>query len=231
MIIHNRSIISVVKVKDSYRLYADKNPLKTIQKNYFDFKNKKIAYLLKNEINHFDQQDNTNELFYFNILSFLIDKVRDDKNFYLEKIFGYIDTDLICYRAESPPELVNFQNKYWDPVFQKLYLSYDLKIKKFVGIIPQDQSKDSKKTFKKHLKNLNEVEISCLYKLTQMMGSALLSFSLLKNLFSQRYIFYCSILDERWQSIQWGEIDEIKEKFQTTYLVIKKLKHLLNITK
>ena len=116
-------------------------------------------------------------LFYFNILSLGIDKVKKNKNKFLEDIFKYINTDLICYRAEKPEDLVNLQNKYWDPVLKRLSF-LDLKFKTFYGIMPQEQLKSTIKKFKNKLNKLNEIEIVCLLKLTQSIGSVLLSYSL-----------------------------------------------------
>ena len=87
-----------------------------------------------------------------------------------------------------------------------------LKFKSFYGVMPKKQLSVTIKKFKKELQQLSDVELACLFKLTQTIGSVLLSYSLLKNLFNSKFIFECSILDEKWQSKKWGKIEELQEK-------------------
>ena len=101
--------------------------------------------------------------------------------------------------------------------------------KSFYGVMPKKQLSVTIKKFKKQLQHLSDVELACLFKLTQTIGSVLLSYSLLKNLFNSKFIFECSILDEKWQSEKWGKIEELEEKFRKTYLFIKNIKNLLDI--
>ena len=224
----NWSKISVLKIKKNFRIYLDDKPLKTIEKNDFEFQNKKIVNLVKKEITQLKDVIKINDCFYFNILSFCFDKIKNDRDRYLNDIFKYCNTDLICYRAEKPQDLVNLQNKYWDPVLIKLN-SMGLKFKSFYGVMPKKQLSITIKKFKKELQQLCDIELACLLKLTQTLGSVLLSYSLLKNQFNCKFIFECSVLDEKWQSKQWGEVEESLERFQKTYLFIKNIKNLLYI--
>ena len=114
------SKMSISTGKKNLKIYLDDKPLLSIEKKKLEFKNKKIALLLKEEIESSRKNKNFNKLFYFNILSFGIDKVKNNKIKYLNEIFKYIDTDLICYRAEKPDDLVELQIKMWNPVLDRL---------------------------------------------------------------------------------------------------------------
>ena len=39
---------------------------------------------------------------------------------YSNEILNFSDTDLICYRAEEPNDLVQWQSKNWDPILLKV---------------------------------------------------------------------------------------------------------------
>ena len=45
-----------------------------------------------------------------------IDKVRDNFDSIVLNLVGYGDTDLVCYRAETPKDLVSLQDRCWDPI-------------------------------------------------------------------------------------------------------------------
>ena len=221
------SKISIITRKKISSICLDDKPLLSIEKNNLEFKNIKTALILKNEIKSSEKIKNFNRLFYFNILSFGIDKIKKNKNNYLQEIFKYINTDLICYRAEKPDDLVKLQTKMWNPILDR-FEKEDLKFNQFVGVMPRSQPKSSIEKFKKKFKKYDEFEISCFLKLTQITGSVILSYSLLKKYFSEKYIFDCSVLDEKWQSKQWGEIEEIEKKHNEEFLKIKKIKLLFN---
>ena len=52
---------------------------------------------------------NTESMIFYGLISTSLDKIIDNKNLYINDILDYIDTDLICYRAENPKELVELK--------------------------------------------------------------------------------------------------------------------------
>ena len=226
----NWSDTLIVNEKKFFNLYLDKKLLKSIEKNKFDFTNEKLAKILKEEIDQQGLEINFKKLFYFNLFSIAIDKIKNNKVTYINEICEYAFTDLICYRAEKPDELVQLQNDLWNPVLRKLY-KVDLKFKIVSGIMPVEQPINSINILKNRLRKLNELEISCLFELTKVTGSILLAYSMICNFFDKKYIYDCSFLDDIWQSKKWGMINEISENLTKKKLIIKKIEKVLNIMK
>ena len=54
---------------------------------------------------------------------------------------SFIDTDLICYRADAPNELVQLQNKKWDPIISIIEKYTGFRLETFTGIMPSKQKK------------------------------------------------------------------------------------------
>ena len=221
------SDVSVITKKKISSIYLDNKPLLTIEKNQFQLRNKKIANIIKNEIEDSKKRIDFKKLFYYTIISFGIDKIKNNKSKYLQEIYKYINTDLICYRADKPSDLVKLQDKMWNPILDRLGKE-SIKFDKFVGVMPQSQPKKSIEKFKNNFKEFDEFEISTFLKLTQITGSALLAYALLKKYFNEKYVFDCSVLDEKWQSKQWGTMVEIEKRHKIHFLKIKKIKLLLN---
>ena len=59
-----------------------------------------------------------------------------------DDILDFIDTDLTCYRAEKPNDLVQWQSKNWDPILLKVENYINNKINVFKGIMPLKQDKE-----------------------------------------------------------------------------------------
>ena len=69
-------------------------------------------------------------LVFFGIFSTAIDRIINDRALYINAIMKFVDTDLICYRANKPDELVELQNKHWDPILLmiKNYIGEEIKV-------------------------------------------------------------------------------------------------------
>ncbi len=222
------SDISILFKENYFNIYLGKQVLKSKENNFFNFTNKNLAILLKNDIKEFGKNIDLNKILYFEIFSLAIDKIQNDKKNYIKEICNYASTDLICYRAESPEDLIKLQNDFWDPVLNDLG-EINLKFNKFYGLMPKYQPKMSILNLQKRLNKLNHFELSCIFKITKISTSILLSYSLYKNLIDERYFFKCAFLDEIWQSIQWGKINDEEIKRDAYLKIIKKTKIILDI--
>ena len=141
--------------------------------------------ILVNEVlREWDQNsDNINidDLVFYGVLSTAIDKVNLEKDAYVNDIIDFIDTDLICYRAESPNDLIALQNKSWNPILLLIEKYIDVKIKVFKGIMPSNQDQKVHTEIKKLISNLSDVQISVLHRITNLIGSIFLSLCILKK--------------------------------------------------
>ena len=221
------SKVSIHLNKNFYNISLDKQFLKSPENNVFEFNSLTLAKLMKTEIEECKNGYNLNKLLLFNIFSLAVDKIQKDKKKYINEMCKYAFTDLICYRANEPDELVKLQKTLWDPILNILG-KMNLKFKIFYGIIPRDQSKASIENLRKELNYLNDIEISCIFKITQISSSILLSYSLYKKIIDEKSFFQCVFLDEIWQSKKWGIIEEEEEKRKNSFLVFKKINILLD---
>ena len=163
--------------------------------------------ILVNEVlREWDQNsDNINidDLVFYGVLSTAIDKVNLEKDAYVNDIIDFIDTDLICYRAESPNDLIALQNKSWNPILLLIEKYIDVKIKVFKGVMPSNQDQKVHTEIKKLISNLSDVQISVLHRITNLIGSIFLSLCILKKDLLKEDAFECSFLDELWQAKNW----------------------------
>ena len=105
---------------NNYNLYCENQILKTTKNNFFDLKNKKLAIFLKNKFSLYRDSMKIKNSSTFQLLSFAVDEVRNNKKKYLNELFQYIDTDLICYRVQEPEDLAKLHNKFWGNVLNTL---------------------------------------------------------------------------------------------------------------
>ena len=203
--------IKKVSSKEFYIL-LDNRKLKTPLKNELILSNHLIA---KEVLKEWDQSSdiiNTDDLVFYGLLSTAIDRVREEKNSYINDIINFIDTDLICYRADSPIDLVSSQNKHWDPIILLIEKYIDTKITVFKGVMPSQQSSKVHHRFKNLIVELSDVQISVLHRITNLVGSVFLSLCILKKDLTNKQAFELSFLDELWQAENWGYEEDASAK-------------------
>jgi chaperone required for assembly of F1-ATPase len=203
--------IKKVSSKEFYIL-LDNTKLKTPLRNELIFSNHLIA---KEVLKEWDQNSdiiNTDDLVFYGLLSTSIDRVREEKNSYINDIINFIDTDLICYRADGPNDLVSHQNKYWDPIVLLIEKYIDTNVTIFKGVMPSKQSSKVHHRFKNLIVELSDVQISVLHRITNLVGSVFLSLCILKKDLTNKQAFELSFLDELWQAENWGYEEDASEK-------------------
>jgi len=203
--------IKKVSSKEFYIL-LDNKKLKTPQKNELILSNHLMA---KEVLREWDQRSdiiNTDDLVFYGLLSTAIDRVSEEKNSYINDIINFIDTDLICYRADNPIDLVSFQNKQWDPIISLIEKYINTKVSVFKGVMPSQQSSKVHHRFKNLIVELSDVQISVLHRITNLVGSVFLSLCILKKDLTNKQAFELSFLDELWQAENWGYEEDASEK-------------------
>ena len=207
-----RKFWKTVKVKkkssNSYEILLDENVLKTPMKKKLTIQNSKIAEEIYKEWNQDKNIVETDAMIFYGIISTSIDKISNNRILYVNEILNFIDTDLICYRAEEPNDLVQWQSKNWDPILLKVEKYINNKIDVFKGIMPLKQNKGIKFKITKFLTKFSDLEIIALHRITNITGSVFLSLCILNNDIIKEKAFELSHLDELWQDENWGFEEE-----------------------
>ena len=219
--------IVIKKSFDTFQILLDKTILKTPQKKDLNITNFKIAQEVSREWDQDTNQICTKKLIFYNHISTAIDRVYNDRKLFISEILNFIDTDLICYRAESPKDLVELQNIKWDPISLMIEKYIGVKLDIFSGIMPRNQDYKVHNKIDNLIDQFSNLEISVLHKITCLTGSVFLSICILKNDISKKDAFEISFLDEIWQEKNWGYEEESSLKRDKIFYELKKSIDLL----
>ncbi len=109
--LNNESKTNILKLASAAREITSHFQTRLIIKD-----NYKIAKETALEWDIDEKEINTENMIFYGLISTAIDKINNDKVSYIENVLGFINTDLICYRADGPNELVDLQNSSWNPI-------------------------------------------------------------------------------------------------------------------
>lgn len=136
-----------------------------------------------------------------------IDIVAPDPAAFAANIAKYADSDLLCYRAEAPAELVERQSEAWDPLLGWAAARYDVAFTVTAGIVHAPQPRRTIDALSTATAARTPFELAALSPLVTITGSLVAALALVERAFEAEAVWAAVTVDERWQAERWGEDD------------------------
>ena len=133
-----------------------------------------------------------------------IDIVEPDRLAFGEALAKYGETDLLAYRAESPPELVARQAAEWDPLLAWVQHRYDVHVEVTAGVMHRPQPPATVERLRDATVALGTFQLAALSPLVTIAGSLVAGLALVERAFDANRLWNAVNLDELWQEEQWG---------------------------
>jgi chaperone required for assembly of F1-ATPase len=137
-----------------------------------------------------------------------IDAVADTLEAVAEDIVAYAGSDLLCYRAELPADLVELQAEHWDPVVAWANEALGAEFHVGFGVVHVAQPGAAIAAFARALRPHDAMRLTGFHVLTTLTGSALIAFALARDWMSADAAWKAAHVDEDYQISVWGEDHE-----------------------
>ncbi|MCW8841980.1 MAG: ATPase [Rhodobacteraceae bacterium] len=136
-----------------------------------------------------------------------IDKVRHQHGEVADMLAAYGDSDLLCYRATQPQELIARQEAAWVPLLDRAESELAAPLQATSGVMHIDQDAKSLAELRARVHALNEFELAAFHDLVSLSGSLVIGFAAAYEWEPIERLWDVSRIDETWQEEQWG-VDE-----------------------
>lgn len=123
-------------------------------------------------------------------------------------ISDYGGSDLLCYRAEAPAELLARQEAEWDPLLDWAEAALAAPLARTRGVIPVAQPEASLRRLAARVEALDAFRLAAFHDLVALSGSLVLALAVLDGRIAAEEGWRLSRLDEDWQAEQWGADEE-----------------------
>lgn len=137
-----------------------------------------------------------------------IDKVSEQFEAVADMLAAYGDSDLLCYRADAPAELVALQIAAWDPLLDWASEALGARLLPRTGIVHQSQNEAETARLRGHVHRLSVFELAAFHDLVALSGSLIIGFAVAQQFQGPSELWDVSRVDENWQSQQWGVDDD-----------------------
>jgi chaperone required for assembly of F1-ATPase len=134
-----------------------------------------------------------------------IDRVAPDPAAFAAPLATYAETDLLCYRADSPDDLIAVQAKAWDPLLDWARARYDVHFVVTAGILHVAQPAETVDRLAEALAARDAFALAPMSPLVTISGSLVAALALAEGAIGAAEAFVATHVDELWQAGQWGE--------------------------
>ena len=134
-----------------------------------------------------------------------IDIVAPDPAAFGVSLAAYGETDLLCYRADAPVELVAVQAAAWDPLLDWARARYDVHFELASGIVHVPQPPATVARLGEALLARDAFALVPMSPLVTIGGSLIVALALAEGAIGADAAFDVTHFDELWQAKKWGE--------------------------
>lgn len=137
-----------------------------------------------------------------------IDRVARERPTVVANLMYFAETDLLCYRAEEPADLVSRQHQLWQPVLDWAAETLGIRLRVTTGVLPVEQPVEALESLGESLKKLDDMELTAFSSLAAVAGSFILALAISENHMDAAQASQLALLDEDFQIERWGEDEE-----------------------
>ncbi|HXR87628.1 MAG TPA: ATP12 family protein [Stellaceae bacterium] len=195
----------VVSVEGDFAVELDSKPLRTPEKRPLIVPTLKLAEAIADEWRGQGLTVRPLSLPFTRLVSTALDRVRPRRADVIAEIAKYATTDLLCYRADEPRELVERQEQIWQPLLDWVEARLDASFVVTQGITPLAQTPATLAAIERAVAAHDAMQLVALHLATTACGSVVLGLALLAERISAEEAFAAAQLDESFQIERWGE--------------------------
>jgi chaperone required for assembly of F1-ATPase len=194
----------------SYRLLLDGKALRTPAKADFVVPTRDLAEAVAAELLAQEERIDPANMPLTRLVNSAIDGVAGRRAEVSAEIVKYVLSDLVCYRAADPVELVRRQAEAWDPILDWCGEALGIGLERATGIVPVAQPETAGAVLAAWLATLNAFELAAVHTMTTLMGSAVLALAHARDRLQCGTAWAAAHIDEDFQAEKWG-VDSIAQ--------------------
>ncbi|ETA51227.1 ATP12 family chaperone protein [Ponticoccus alexandrii] len=196
---------------ESWTVTLDGRGIKTPAKAALAVPTEALARAIAEEWQAQDEKIDPGTMPFTRMANSALDKVLPQRAAVAEMLAAYGDSDLLCYRAEAPDELVARQAAHWDPLLVWTHEMFGARLAPRVGVMHAAQDAAALDRLAREVHAQPPFALAAFHDLVAISGSLVLALAVIHGARSPAEAWDLSRLDESWQEEQWGVDEEAAE--------------------
>lgn len=197
--------VATVEAEGSFEIHLDGRPVRTPARASLVVPRHGLARAIAQEWESQSEEIDPRAMPLTGLANAAIDRVAPDPIMFAVDLARYAETDLTCYRADEPPELVARQAECWDALLDWARARYDIHFELVTGIMHRPQPPATVDRLKTAVGACDAFTLAGLSPLVTIGGSLVAALAVLERQSDAEATFDATHLDELWQAERWGE--------------------------
>lgn len=206
------SQVAVTGTTAPYSITLDERSLRTPLKRALDLPTRALAEAVAAEWAAQADKIDPHSMPYTKLANTTLDRVATRRQRIISEILDFAGSDLVCYRAEKPQDLVERQVRAWQPVHDWARSAIRAEFQVTEGIVHIDQPAASLGAIEDYLAGKSPWALTALHNMTTLTGSALISAMACDGGILPAEAWLAAHVDEDWQIEQWGSDEEARHR-------------------
>lgn len=199
--------VSVVAGPDGHAIMLDGRPVRTPGRLPLAMPHAALANAVADEWRAVDSEIDPRAMPLTGLANVAIERIAPDPHPFVANLAAYADSDLLCYRADAPAELVARQRAAWDPLLDWARRRYDIHIEVISGIVHRPQPAKTLARLAESLAARSPYALAGLSPVVTITGSLIAALALIEGTADADTVWHAARVDEDWQVEKWGDDD------------------------
>jgi len=197
--------VAVAASEDGHAILIDGKPVRTPGRLPLALPNPALAEAVAEEWRAVADEIRPADMPLTGLANAAIERIAPDPAAFADGLARYAETDLLCYRAESPATLVERQAALWDPLIVWAQARYDVHFVVASGIVHRQQLEATLRRMAAAVAALSPWQLAALSPIVTITGSLIAGLALADGGADAETVWRAGELDSDWQAEHWGE--------------------------
>ncbi|MEJ7932812.1 ATP12 family protein [Sphingobium sp. AN558] len=197
--------VAVIPGEGGFEIRLDGRPVRTPARALLALPNMVLAEAVAGEWREQNEVIDPASMPFTGLANAAIDHVAPNSASFAADVARYGESDLLCYRADGPQELVERQAAAWDPLLEWARARYDIVFRVTQGVLPVPQPQETLDRLAHVVAALDAFTLAGLSTVVALTGSLVAGLALLEGGHAPDAIWAAAEIDEVWQVERWGE--------------------------
>jgi chaperone required for assembly of F1-ATPase len=198
------TVASAAPADGQFTVVLDGRPIKTPAKTPFLVPTRALAEAIAAEWQGQEEDINQHSMMLTGLAYAAIDRTPMHRLEIIDEVSGYAATDLLCYPAENPKELVAKQMDAWQPLLDWAAAELGIALVVAKGLAPVSHPAASLAAARGQVKACDNFVLAALDRLTHISGSLVIALAVRQGYADAADAYDLAHLEEYWQAEKWG---------------------------
>ena len=203
---------SVEMGDDGFRVLLDGRPVRTPGGTVLALPGANLAQAIAGEWRQQGDEIVPTAMPLLRLANTVLDGIGPNRDAVIQSILRFGEHDLICYRAEQPPDLAVLQDQGWSPLLAWVAEAHGVRLAVGAGLAHVPQPEEALAALAKAVAGKDDFALAALHVMASITGSLVLGLALAEGRIDSADAFRLSRIDEDYQAGKWGEDEEAQAR-------------------